>query len=181
MNDSGFNDPLAFSKERVGEDKRAMQILDTQFVRLRFVDALYRTHSGKKRQKSFYIYPSFESLRSGKINPVELPLIKTLADTISKYIFKDDILYAPMGIGGHVDHFIANAVLTLFPNRHFYWIDQPYILRNLEEISSKYLHSFTVVSTERKIFALLQYISQIPLLYPEGIRLMEEQFFVDRG
>ena len=97
------------------------------YVHLGFTDAGFRKVEFRFPKRKF-IYPTFDkkSLFSGKISGLDSNLIIYVYEKIKGLVRSGDILYGPVGVGGHVDHVIINKLLKKFDNQSHFWLDQPY-------------------------------------------------------
>ncbi len=122
----------ALFHHRKQEDEKASQILGCDVYHLDFIDALFR----KDEEANQLMYKSFQQVFSGKISPLDEPLIEKVRGAVQLQITpllkKKYNVYAPLGIGSHVDHIITfQIVRELFSKAHF-WQDVPYDFEELK-------------------------------------------------
>lgn len=134
----GFLSLPKFSQQRHAEDLSAMEKLGAEYSHLRFIDAGFRVR--KKigflsrvisllgfGSKFRYPYHNERSLFSGKILPEEGELVEKVRISLRKIIETKDVLYGPLGLGGHVDHLVVREAIIRFKNKKYFWADQPYV------------------------------------------------------
>jgi LmbE family N-acetylglucosaminyl deacetylase len=167
------HDPIATRKQ---EDQAAMQALgDVSFRYLPVGDCVYRVHDG------IALYPTEESLWVN-VQPAD-PALETLNNLSLQRLSSsasDVEIYAPMGIGDHVDHLIvrdwAYSLADTYPGVTLYfYADFPYI-RDREAIAAalsqhRRLKPETVVFGEAamiaRIAAMRCYRSQVSTFWPD--------------
>ncbi|MBI1882096.1 MAG: PIG-L family deacetylase, partial [Chloroflexi bacterium] len=91
---------------RQAEDRASTEILGADFLRLNFHDCIYRGHA----QYGQWFYNNDTEL-FGSIHPDDRPLINKVAVALLELIpvEAETIIYAPLGVGHHVDHQIVHA------------------------------------------------------------------------
>lgn len=189
----GISDLKSFAQQRRDEDKLAMKKLGVDYLHLGFIDGGFRVKQNTSLLINLlskvgigpkFIYPFHRkcSLFSGKVKQADTSLFKQIYKKLRELIKDDDILYCPLAIGNHVDHLIIKKIISQFPNRKYYWVDQPYVvsragLRQLEGFQNKFKKAFTVEKSTKKQDILRCYSSQIKCLFPNGINLKKESFW----
>lgn len=191
--DSGFFNLKQFIKARKKEDRQAMETLGAEYVHLGFIDGGFRKKEnvnwffellsylgiGKK-----FLYPA--KLFSGKIFPEDELLIKMVYLELKKRVGANDVLLGPLAIGNHVDHLIVKEMLSFFPNKKYFWIDQPYVderggYKQLRATQRKFKKAFSAESKPLKKEIVSCYRSQIECLFPDGIKLKKETFYEEKN
>ena len=114
---------------RWAEDRAALTVLGADYVRLNYLDCIYRGR-GHGDQPDWY-YASEQAL-FGPVHPAEQGLPDDLATALSEFIPPgDDVtLYAPLTAGNHVDHqlaFAAALILRAQGWRLRFYEDYPYV------------------------------------------------------
>ncbi len=119
-------DVMAF---RWAEDRAALAVLGADYLRLNYLDCIYR---GRERgdQPDWY-YASEEAL-FGPVHPAEQDLPIELAAALSEFIppGKDVTLYVPLTVGNHVDHQLTFAAALILKAQGWslqYYEDYPYV------------------------------------------------------
>lgn len=166
------------------EDKAAASILgaNTEYLET-IADCIYRTNDGEA------LYPTEESLWD-KIHPDDPAII--LLEQID--LSHADTIYAPLGVGGHVDHLIVRdwaislSQKTDIPIR--FYEDYPYLRDRKavdlarEKIDAK-LSPDTIIFTQdtmqSKIQAMLSYQSQIASFWESADAVSHEVSETFRG
>ncbi len=140
------------------------------------LDAVYRLDSsGQPRYGS-------ESTIFGKIHPDEAEYASELVELVREMLVEESTLYAPLGVGSHVDHQLAYMVGFLLSKEgrdvHFYE-ELPYIERR-EALEHAFQNKpdrrpFAVFVSEEamaaKVAAMAYYRSQIPVLYGDDLSM----------
>lgn len=174
-------DPVQARRE---EDKAAAAILGATTQYADIPDCIYRTAEGEA------LYPTEESLW-GAVHPADRAPGALQALTLPDA----DFVYAPLGVGGHVDHRIvrdwARGVLQKRPLSVLrFYTDYPYArddraIQAAREALGVPVQEETVVLTEaaltRKIQAMAAYRSQIATFWEDAsaIRADVRQHFYD--
>ncbi len=110
---------------RRAEDVAACRRLGAAYAHWTLPDCIYRTDPLSSR--TFY---NSEADIFGLVNPVEQPLINSLAEMMAKLPVAGRIA-APLGIGNHVDHQLVRlAAEACFGRRLCYYEDYPYVQRD---------------------------------------------------
>lgn len=175
LKQANFKDSYQFFLQFRQEDIKANKLLKTKPVHLKYVDAAWRKFDQPTLIQSLlnillpqlvYIYPNATSIFSSSIHSADNQLIKQLTKRLNQIIPHRCVVFAPIGIGNHVDHQIANKI-TLRLNRPltYYWEDTPYrkyySKNKLKELFlKKYRLDFTIPFNNRKKQALNYYKSQ---------------------
>jgi len=176
---------------RCEENSKAIKALGAEPVWLDFEEAIYR---GNEQQREWY----YENLNTlfGSIHSAEQFMFQELADTIANIVNIDSLttLYAPLGIGGHVDHRLihyAARAMSKSGLRCKYYEDFPYADPNhpltrsaakgfsapsvyeaiVQAGASSELSLFTEKDMHTKIRSVASYSSQLPALFgdEEGV------------
>lgn len=184
------NDAELLFKKRKSEDTLAMNTLRISSIHCGMVDGTWRKKSSlskvrKKVGKIFpellYRYPTFFHVSSGKLSGDDLVFSKELRASLKKYIPKNAVIFAPLGIGNHIDHVLVRKVFSGFPNI-IYWSDFPYnVTKKPDEafVRNYRLKMFSFKSDKSKLDLIKCYASQIPSLFPNGkIAEKEEAYYI---
>jgi LmbE family N-acetylglucosaminyl deacetylase len=169
IKDCHFNSLNQFQTKRLAEDRQAMKLLSTSYLHLGFTDALFR-------------HKNLKSVFSGKIPFSDKILSIRIYKKLKKLIKANDLLYAPLGIGNHLDHLITHNLVKRFKNQTRFWTDQPYISKPankkaLKQLLPKLSLSFSVANHPQKLKAMKCYPSQLNYFFPNKIRLVKESFY----
>ena len=187
---SGFNpnltSPSSFFQYRRKEDTQALKIIGLKGSYLNFSDALWRRNN---LVKLLFLYPNHKAIFLAKIHQQDQLLInklsKILKNKLAKYPAQNTTIFAPIGIGGHVDHLIINQVIKLFEKTHqvIYWDDFPYNLRSHQEMYTYYQPVLKYNgNSATKVKMIKKYNSQLTPLFgsPSHIPLVYEKFFIHK-
>lgn len=135
LHTSGKNsDALTLFKKRRKEDEQALSSIKVKkIVNLNIEDALFRRKTkrsliGKIIPEFDHIYPTFQWDVMKKIKPSDYA-INQLKTELQKLSEKDQIIFAPYGIGGHVDHQITRKVVSEVFDNVILYSDFPYNIR----------------------------------------------------
>lgn len=159
---------------RRNEEHQAAGILGYQVEYLPFVDAIYRDSS--------YL-SDIELFGDVSFDDLELPTSVVEALPLSRLDQRETRIYAPLGIGNHVDHQIVFFSGLELANRGWevwFYEDMPYALdsKNLEDrkVSSKdlveKLGEIDISDNwDRKVSAILSYASQLEVIFGDFIQV----------
>ena len=162
-----WNLPKDAAAIRREEDKQALDVLGAQAMHAGFLDCIYR----RDRMSGKPVYT-----RLGQILGQEAVEEKQLIEEVAEY-FGDTLqegkyqhAFAPLGLGGHVDHLITHAAVRLAQSRcpqtrFYFYEDLPYAISDApgdERMSG--MRSFRCIrkdGSEQKYTAMNQYVSQV--------------------
>jgi len=101
-----WGNPADIIATRQAEDQASMAILGADYVRLKFVDCIYR---GQPRRGIWY-YNNNDQL-FGRVHPDDMPLADDLVAAIGEVApaADDTLVYAPLTVGNHIDHQLVYA------------------------------------------------------------------------
>ena len=119
------SDPVG---KRRREDEAACRILGAVPIHLDYLDAPCRTDPAD----GGFLYTSDEYLFAGRIHSADFGLVDDLATDIARRWGNDHevLFYAPLGVGGHVDHQIVREAAFKLQRRGFslrFYEDFPYV------------------------------------------------------
>jgi LmbE family N-acetylglucosaminyl deacetylase len=177
-----WGNPPDILETRRAEDLRAMQTLGADYVRLGYLDALYR----RERSSGGLLYGDEEAL-FGPPARSEEHLPQELAEAIVQLVPLDGPqahdglrLYAPLALGGHVDHrltFAAALHLMEAGFEVFFFEDLPYVetVGALEKVlaglfrGSWQLCPLSEEDMQAKIRAVTCYESQLAAIWRDDV------------
>lgn len=151
---------------RLAEDAAAMAILGVDSVRIGWLDAIYRMPEAYCSRASLYRSPEPDD-----------PLLPQARDLLTLLIERAPraTIYAPLGVGNHVDHLaVFEAALACPPDRIAFYDDINYALtpgaveRRLAEIGTLLvaeLAPFDAAALQTKTAAIAAYRSQMTALF----------------
>ena len=106
---------------RQEEDRAALALLGAEPVHWPYADCIYRHIPGGR-----FPYASEEALW-GEVHSAETGLVADLADRLAALpLAPDGGLYAPLGVGHHVDHQIVRRIAATCGHTVTYYEDFPY-------------------------------------------------------
>jgi LmbE family N-acetylglucosaminyl deacetylase len=172
---SGYPTQKTLYAERASEDKKALASIKVSVVHLSEIEALWRKKSNNSGiiavlsrfiPEFKHIYPTYRwHIAKGKISRHDTETINRVARVLKKTIKHDAVVFAPLGIGDHVDHIVTKKAAEKFFHP-YYWVDQPYYTRSKAKISFTERALIRIqVDMGRKSKLLSSYRTQIPLLF----------------
>jgi hypothetical protein len=166
---------------RRAEDTAALARLDARAQHEQVPDAIYR----RDRQGN-WLYANEEALSSGSYHPSEEWITFYLCERVAATVGSLDCrLYAPLGIGGHVDHVIAfdtGRLLHAAGYEVLFYEDFPYVLRDKASYQQRIEHlegwtpeitTFSEPCLLLKIEAFQYYRSQLTTVFPDTATIAE--------
>lgn len=160
---SGGTKGKFLSWKRRAEDRRACARLGAKAVHFHFHDAPYRRDS-----KQNFLYPSGLQAETHRDDDAVVNDVCTL---LRRRIAHNDVLVAPLAIGGHVDHRLARRIAEAgCSGRLLYYADFPYVQSRPLEVPatasglSMLSYHLSVPQVEDWISSVSCYASQVPLL-----------------
>jgi len=181
----GVGDATKLFEERRSEDSQVFSSLNINPQNLGYLDALWRTKSQRFPIAEFNaIYPVYRiHVTSGKIAKADLGLVDQIAEKLKEMVPENAIVFAPVGVGSHVDHIITREVASRLPNLIIYWTDFPYHLQN--GVDRKFILDKSLVNSifshdlSAKTTLVSGYKSQIKAMFPDGvINLQSEVYYL---
>jgi LmbE family N-acetylglucosaminyl deacetylase len=162
---------------RRAEDKAALTLLGAEAWHLEYLDAVYR--SGPARE---WLYPEEEALWA-EVHPAD-PLGQSEAESLVARLVQvipsgDEVtVYAPMGVGHHVDHQIVHSAGRRLLKRRYrvaFYEDYPYaekpgatdLVLTVPEAEQWCVECLPLRAADvaAKTFALAYYHSQVSILF----------------
>lgn len=148
---------------RKAEDEKAIAVLGAEVVWLDLRDCIYR---GNVEEGNSYYVTNQEVF--GTIHPCDQQLYQEVASGIRKYVNVDDktIIYAPLGVGDHVDHQITRqAAWALWEKgwRVVFYEDYPYSDENyihfMDETNTSTVESVVNQDHKARLVSRLEHFS----------------------
>ena len=134
----------ALYAQRRAEDRMALRSIGVTSIHFGLPDALFR------RRASAYpriartlipeldcVYPTFRlHISQGRVSPHDQRLLAELEQRVLLATTENDLIIAPLGLGGHVDHVLTHQLGKALSRRRTvgWYADQPYALRGGEEV-----------------------------------------------
>ncbi|NJO83553.1 MAG: PIG-L family deacetylase [Blastochloris sp.] len=154
---------------RLREDIEALEILGADSLQLDLLDAIYRMPDAYHTESTLFGSLAADDPLPADLHAVLLALIERCPEAI---------VYAPLGVGNHVDHQVVTAAaaqLATSGTSIVYYEDFPYAAkpgaldRRLADLGGRqgFLPIITAIGAtiERKISAIAAYASQMQVLF----------------
>ncbi|MBV9690363.1 MAG: PIG-L family deacetylase [Ktedonobacteraceae bacterium] len=126
MGGDAAQNPEALVQRRRKEDATALDYLQVDYLWLNYLDAIYRGNPA--------YYTTYSQLFGGEINPNDFPIDKQFAQDLLalQERLPDTAWYAPLGVGGHVDHQLVTSAadrLVQAGAKVYFYEELPYALQ----------------------------------------------------
>lgn len=162
-------DAMQAMAARLQEDQAALNCLDTDSYNLGLLDAIYRCPDAYTSDMTLFGDVSLADLLESTLVGIMRPLVQR---------FPEATLYAPLGVGEHVDHQVAYTVAAQLIRegvRALFYEDVPYacadgaLPRRLQRLGGENAFVAQTVNIDatldRKIDAIMCYTSQLNILF----------------
>ncbi len=154
---------------RRAEDEAALGPLGVRVDYWEWYDAIYRRAGGE------FVYIDHDTT-FGPVHPAERPLVAALTERLNalREANSDTVFYAPLGVGGHVDHrLVRDAALDLAQEGAsvLFYEDFPYVARwggldeALAEVPAHWQPVWEAIDVDAKIAAIDRYPSQLAAIF----------------
>lgn len=187
----GFKEAGELFKARDSEDRKVLKKIGVKRVNLGFTDSLFRQKTPSKIDKFSrllpelkIIYPTYRfHVIKGLVSDHDRALIKEVATMLKGLIpnDKNNIVFCPLGLGGHVDHIIVKDVCKGTFKNLVFWEDFPYSLGETKNgfLKGKNLKTFSFVKNPIKKSALvLGYGTQVNSFLNGAKKLPKERYYL---
>ncbi len=186
-----WDSPENLVATRQAEDQCSLAVLGVDYLRLHFLDCIYR---GKPRHSEWYYNNKTELF--GQVHPAEVLLFQEIIDAITITVpYEQGVtLYAPLTVGHHVDHQLIYTVACRLKSQGWpvvFYEDYPYVdpifagqdspysleatLAGLTEFNFQpELSYFSAKNLKIKVASIAAYTSQLDTLFG-GEMAMEKQ------
>ncbi len=124
----GFENAQQAVEARRKEDQQALSILQAQARYFPFLDCIYRQDSEGQ--------PLYENIFSPP-HPAEADLAERIAEALGEQLREDDVVVAPLAIGGHVDHVLVRQAAERLARPLWSYAEIPYLFNSPQEIEQK--------------------------------------------
>jgi LmbE family N-acetylglucosaminyl deacetylase len=180
-----YADAQELFRVRRQEDRRACRRLGVKPMHLGFVDALWRRRkrSGAARRwmgrlipELQYLYPVYRrDVVSGRIAPEDEGLSESIARALTGLVrgMPEYVVFAPYGVGSHVDHVIVREVCSRIFSPLVLWSDFPYNVRSKPAETPSDVSVFSPVSMLENLLTMKNelvrlYRTQTTAMFPSG-------------
>lgn len=162
-----WNLPKDAAAIRREEDKQALGVLGAEALHAGFLDCIYR----RDRMSGKPVYTRLgQILRQESVEETQLieEVAEYLGDVLQEGRYQH--AFAPLGLGGHVDHLITHAAARLAQSkcprtRFFFYEDLPYAISDRPgDERTRGMRSFSCIRRDgsaQKYAAMNQYVSQV--------------------
>jgi LmbE family N-acetylglucosaminyl deacetylase len=133
-------DAEALYRQRRAEDRAVLDLLGITCVHAGLTDALFRLRcDGRGRKRWAWLLPELEHMYpfyrvnvvSGRIARADVGALREVRDVIQRLACPGrELVLAPLGVGGHVDHVLVRTAAEHSGARVAYYSDFPYNLRH---------------------------------------------------
>ncbi|MET1155920.1 PIG-L family deacetylase [Arthrobacter sp.] len=192
-----IEDAAALFEARRAEDLAVLRNLGVKYLHLGATDAIYRRRTpaagplgvlARFLPELVHTYPTYRfNIVRGRISRGDRPLMAELGGEVERLMEQTqaELIFCPLGVGGHVDHVVARTLGTAFPERVVYYSDFPY--NQSAEPEAAFLAEHLLEpwhwdeGIEAKEHWIRQYDTQANALFPDGrIPVAPESYFAPR-
>jgi LmbE family N-acetylglucosaminyl deacetylase len=188
----GERDAQALYRQRRAEDRAVLEPAGIVCLHFGLTDALFRRRPQAGRRSLWarllpelvHIYPTYRvHITSGRIAAADAGTLREVSHIIQRLASSGpNLMLAPRGVGGHVDHVLVRRAAERSGAQVVYYSDFPYNQRHpvysaftpdrgLEEIQWR-------EQIEEKVELIRSYRTQAEALFQGNIPLVPEVFFV---
>jgi len=188
-------DAAELFEARRAEDRAVLQDLGVKDLHLGATDAIYRRRTGfgtgtlgRLLPELVHTYPTWRfNIARGRIARGDRHLMARLRGAVARLMEQTgaELIFCPLGVGGHVDHVFARALGTAFPEQVVYYSDFPYNRSSQPDAAFVAGHGLEPWQWDQGITAkenrIRGYATQADALFPDGrIPAVPEAYFVPR-
>lgn len=181
----GYDNARVLYKDREIEDASTFKTLKIKHINLGFTDALWRTkpmnlfmkYASQIIPELGLIYPTYRwHISTGKVSNYDIDTVNSIVGKINsiKEFSESKYVFAPIGIGNHVDHLVTNKVIKKYKSNKkiLLWGDYPYVLKH--DIKKERLLNFAPDWFKKEIL-LRKYTSQFKAIFGNlGVSKIDE-------
>jgi LmbE family N-acetylglucosaminyl deacetylase len=178
----GYTDAQTLFIDREKEDAEVLSHVANKVINLGYTDALWRKKSdtwfGKILPELDHIYLTYRfHIIRGIISKHDRPMINQIVEKVHDLISdKNAVVFAPLGVGSHIDHVITHEIAKKQKQQVMYWSDFPY--NEKQSTETKHLHSFSFGEDLSEKKPLIQgYTSQYQAMFKDSLHLKPETFY----
>jgi len=176
---ASWGNPRDITALRAVEDRQALGVIGAEGMYGDARDLIYRQDACGE-----WLYPAMDDIM-GTRNPQDDALVGHYLEKVSALFKTEEVeMYAPLGIGGHIDHLLAFDLGMRLKESGYavrFYEDLPYALhadwleKRMEAIAGGEVQVklFTLKNLEKKLTALSTYASQIPSLFEDEAKMRE--------
>jgi LmbE family N-acetylglucosaminyl deacetylase len=186
LRNHGADDAEKYFEDRRAEDIAALKEVGASWLHLGFTDAPFRRvgeTAGKDTGRA--AYPSFHfQIARGRIASSDAALAAKVGARVGEAVSANGVttVFAPLGLGRHVDHLITRNAAVASGIDAVYYSDFPYsetakpsarFVRKASLQPSTWLHG-----RAENVNLIAKYKSQVDGLFPSGIPISPETYWI---
>ncbi len=134
----GFRDAAQLYASRRAEDRAILERLGVRWHHLGLAEGLFRRKPAERTRRgrpfrrllpeSTHVYPTYRHhLAAGRISRFDTSILTRMISVLQHdFGQEDNLLLAPLAVGGHVDHLLVRTAAELSGRRVGYYSDFPY-------------------------------------------------------
>lgn len=175
LQNSGYSSAEDLYMDRTKEDAKVLHSLKVnEVINLGLVDSLFRRKKvsfiGKVIPEADHFYPVYRLQSRQAVNSSDAALLD-LKKALRRYAAHGTVFFAPLGVGGHVDHRIARLACQAVFKDIVYYSDFPYNARtgNYGVSPEGYIRHELKVNVKEKARLLQKYKTQYKGLFSNQI------------
>lgn len=186
LRNHGATDAVRYFEDRRAEDIAALEEVGASWIHLGFTDAAFRRAgetAGKDTGRA--AYPSFHfNIARGWIAPSDATLAVRVGARIREAVSAngDTVVFAPLGIGRHVDHLITRNAAVAARIDAVYYSDFPY--SETAKPSPRFVRKASLqpctwlTGRAENVNLIARYKTQVDGLFPSGIPVGPETYWI---
>ncbi len=174
-------------KARTEEDRKVLTNMGCNIINLGFIEALWRQKQssgflyelGKILPEINSLYPTYRlHIIKGNIHKKDKLLIEIIADRIGflTNTYQFDTIFAPIGIGNHIDHIVVNEAIKTLKTESIFWEDFPYSVNSQAKVSD-YKSEEVLPDWNKKLHLMKMYESQFDAIFKQIPPSKQEVYF----
>lgn len=186
LRNHGAADALRYFEDRRAEDIAALKEVGAAWIHLGFTDAPFRRvgeTAGKDTGRA--AYPSFHfHIARGRIASSDATLAAKVSVKVREAVSANGVtaVFAPLGVGRHVDHLITRNATVASGIDAVYYSDFPYsetAKPSARFVRKASLQPYTWLDGRAENVNLIEkYKSQVDGLFPSGIPVSPETYWI---
>lgn len=175
----GYKSANELYAQRAIEDNDALKQVGANIINANFTEALWREKSKSSKLGEFIpefnlIYPTYRwHIKRGEVKTEDKNTINELSMLITNLDNNEhfDIIFAPAGVGNHIDHLVVKKAVEEIKNKNvIFWEDYPYALKEDSfDFDKKHFKKYEVkIDWETKLGLIKFYNSQFNAVFAEN-------------
>jgi LmbE family N-acetylglucosaminyl deacetylase len=182
----GATDALKYFEDRRAEDIAALKEAGASWIHLGFTDAPFRRVGETAGQATgLAAYPSFHfSIARGWIASSDATLATKVGVMVKEAVSANGVttVFAPLGVGRHVDHLITRNAVVASGVEAVYYSDFPY--SETAKPSARFVRKASLqpctwlTGRAENVNLIAKYKTQVDGLFPRGIPISPETYWL---